>query len=388
MPDGARHHPERLDRIRRRFSEFAAEYAELPLYATICRHVAEDEDLASLLLAARPGQARPVLWLAALHDLVLRRPESPAAGWYPSVVGAGRTPSGDPWPDVRRTVLDHHDELVTLIGTHGTQTNEVNRAVYLALGLVASTRDVPDRPLALVELGASAGLLLAVDRYAVQLDARDSASAPPVVLCDPRSSVRCAGRDRSGLASPDGADALELPPVLGRAGVDLDPVDLADGDAVRWLEACLWPEVPGRVERFRAARDLLRDQQPTVLRADMVDGLPRAVEVARSQAGAQAHVVVFSSWALTYLDPSRRTALEAEVRAIARDCALLSWLTAEPASCAPGIEPPADVDDGGTVVGLRRWRDGAERAPLTLGTCHPHGAWVDLSFSGLERQTS
>ncbi|MHA3835991.1 DUF2332 domain-containing protein [Terrabacter sp. AAH1] len=391
MPDEARHDLERLARIQRRFSEFGSEYAALPLYATICRHLTEDEDLASLLLAARPGQARPVLWLAALHDLVLRLPETPAAKWYPSVAGAGRTPSGDPWPDVRRTVLDHRDELVEKISTHGTQTNEVNRAVYLTLGLAAASRDVPDRPLALVELGASAGLLLAVDRYAVRLDSPDSPdapSAPPVVLGEPGSTVRCAGQDRSGVASPGRAEALELPSVLGRAGVDLDPVDLADDDAVRWLEACLWPEVPGRVERFRAARDLLRDQQPTVLRADMVDGLSRAVEVARSQAGEGAHVVVFSSWALTYLERSRRTDLEAEVRALARDCALLSWLTAEPPSCAPGIEPPADVDEGGTVVGLRRWRDGHERAPVSLGTCHPHGAWVDLRFRGLDGQTS
>ena len=384
MPDAATSKPERLARIQRRFSEFAAEYAALPVYAALCRELAADRELASLLLAARPGQARPVLWLAALHDLVLRRPETPAAQWYPSVVGARPTRTGDPWPDVRRTVLEHRDELVEQISTHGTQTNEVNRAVYLALGLAGAALDTRDRPLALVELGASAGLLLAVDRYAVRLDTPDG----PVVLGDASSTVRCEGQDRSASPSALGPAALALPPVSARVGLDLDPVDLSDDDAVRWLEACLWPEVPGRVERFRAARDLLREQQPTVLRGDLVEGLPRAVELVRTQAGAEAHVVVFSSWALTYVDASRRTDLEAEVRSLADGCEALSWLTAEPPACAPGIEPPAGVDDGGTVLGLRRWRRGDEREPATLGTCHPHGAWVDLSFDGLVEQTS
>ena len=379
MPDAARGDAERLARIQRRFAEFAAEYAALPLYSSICRHVAGDRDLASMLLAARPGQARPVLWLAALHDLVLRRPDLAAAQWYPSVVGSSHVPVGDPWPDVRHTVLEHREELLARIATHGTQTNEVNRAVYVALGLAVAARDVRREPLALVELGASAGLLLAVDRYAVRLDSPRG----ELVVGDPGSTVRCVGRDRSGAAVGQGPGGLDLPPIRGRVGLDLDPVDLSDRDAVRWLEACLWPEVPGRVERFRAARDLLQGRQPEVRRGDMVEGLPGAVGVARQQAGSESHVVVFSSWALTYLEPSRRADLEAAVSSLARDCVALSWLTAEPPACAPGIVPPGGVDDGATVVGLRRWRGGVEREPARLGTTHPHGAWVDLELDRL-----
>ncbi|MEO7449169.1 MAG: DUF2332 family protein, partial [Humibacillus sp.] len=73
---------ERLARIQRRFAEFAHEYADLPLYSVLCRNLAVDEEPARLLLAARAGQARPVLWLAAVHDLVLRHPGSVAAQWY------------------------------------------------------------------------------------------------------------------------------------------------------------------------------------------------------------------------------------------------------------------------------------------------------------------
>ena len=148
-----------LATLQLRFADFAASYAELPLYSAVCRAVARDDGCAGLLQAAAPGQDRPVLWLAALHDLVLRQPEVPAARWYASVVGRDRVPSGDPWPDVRRTVLAHADELRAVIGSRTTQTNEVNRSVYLAPSLALACRDQPGRPVVLVEMGASAGLV-------------------------------------------------------------------------------------------------------------------------------------------------------------------------------------------------------------------------------------
>lgn len=50
----------------------AAAYPATPLYHAICAAAAEDGEVVRLLLEARPGQERPVLLLAALHDLVLR----------------------------------------------------------------------------------------------------------------------------------------------------------------------------------------------------------------------------------------------------------------------------------------------------------------------------
>ena len=369
----------RLARIQRRFVEFAAEYAALPLYAALCRELARDDEAAALLLAARPGQARPVLWLAAVHELVLRNPDSAAAQWYPSVVGRDAVASGDSWPSVRELVMEHRDELVERIATQGTQTNEVNRAVYVAVGLVAATADRPDLPVALVELGASAGLLLGVDRYAVELVSPGSR----VLFGDAASPVRCVGVDRAGVGVHLTQRRLGLPTVGGQVGLDVAPVDLDDDQAVRWLEACLWPEVPGRIERFRSAREVMRSDPPDVLRGDMVEGLPEAAERARARTGPGAHVVVLTSWALTYLDPARRGELVSHLRSLAHDVPDLTWLSAEPPGCVPGVPVPDGAVDGDTVIGLSRWRAGVELAPVALGTCHPHGAWVDVDPGAL-----
>ena len=100
------------------------------------------------------------------------------------------------------------------------------------------------------------------------------ASDGRLVLGDPASPVRCSGEDRSGRPLAGRPAALALPRLVGRAGVDRHPVDLSDVDAVRWLEACLWPDVPGRVERFRRAVRLVAGAPSPVVEGDMVDDLP------------------------------------------------------------------------------------------------------------------
>lgn len=369
---------ERLDVIRSRFADFATEYADLPVYAAVTRAVSEDAEAAALLLDAAPGQARPVLWLAALHDLVLRRPDVPAARWYASVVGPEGVPQGDPWPDVRETVLGHAPELRETIRTRVTQTNEVGRAAYVAPALALAAADVADRPVHLLELGSSAGLLLGVDRYRVEL----TAPTGSLVLGDPGSPVRCVAEDRSPV--PLGRRAgLTLPRVTARVGLDRHPVDLSDAEEVRWLEACLWPEVPGRVERFRAARDLLREDPPRVVAGDMATDVGAAAaslptsDTSGSNA-ADAHLVVLSSWALTYVPRPQRSRVVEAVAALARGGRPVTWLSAEAAGCVPGLPPVPEelLASGGTVLATRSWREGRESAARVLGTCHPHGAWV------------
>ncbi len=181
---------------------------------------------------------------------------------------------------------------------------------------------------------------------------------------------------------------------------------LDDADEVRWLEACLWPDVAGRLERFRAAVGLLRADPPSLVAGDMVDDLEAVAHSARAVAaaglvtpasGADAgsrgdgteggrrpatadpvHLVVFSSWALTYVARERRAEVADALAALAADGRPVSWLTAEPPGCAPGIpRPPGDADrpptDASTVLGARRWRAGTELPPARWGTCHPHG---------------
>lgn len=368
-PDGRLDLPD----VQAMFDDFATSHSELRLYAAICRGVASDPEAAALLLAASGGQRRPVLWLAAVHDLVLRDPTVAAATWYSGAAGRSHVPERDPWPDVRRTVLDHRGELTEVMATHSTQTNEVNRAVYLAAALAAACDDLAGTAVALVEMGASAGLLLLLDRYRIERRSSHGYS----LVGDPESPVVCIGDDRSDPVTP----ATPLPIIASRVGLDLHPVAIDDVAGLRWLEACLWPDVPGRVGRFRSAVDLAREHPPTLVRGDMVDDLAAVVALAQQGAGPGSHVVVFSSWALTYVARGRRPLVATALDRVAAQGVPVSWVTAEPVGCMPGVTLPPKLAalDHTTVLAVRRWRDGRQTAPLVLGTCHPHGAWIDLT---------
>lgn len=215
--------------VQQSFRAFRESYPDLWLYGRVCAGAAQDDEVAGLLLAARPGQARPVLFLAALHDLVLADPGVPAARWYPSV-DPGAPREGDPWPDVRRTVLEHRATLRRSIAARTTQTNEVNRAAYLAPALARAAADVPGTPVTLVELGASAGLLLGLDRYRVDLVHPSGTTT----LGDTASPVVCRADDLS--SSPfDGG----LPSVTARYGSTCTPSTWTTPQpSVGWRPAC------------------------------------------------------------------------------------------------------------------------------------------------------
>lgn len=357
-----------LDRIRDHFRFFAANLPDLPLYRRLSLGIAEDPEVASLLLAAEAGQARPVLLLAAAHLLVLEQPDVAVARWYGSVTASEELASGDPYPAFRSLCLDHAVELREVIATHRTQTNEVNRVTLLAPMFATCTRDVPEQPLSVVELGSSAGLLLGLERYRSEVAG--------AVSGDPNSPVHLSGTLR-GTSTPPRWAYPPVPAVTERVGIDQVPIALTDPQSVRWLEACLWPDQPWRIDRFRAAVDLLAPDPPRLVTGDLIDALPEVVATLRPDT----HLVVFHGWALTYVERSRRPELAAVLGRMAADGRPVSWLSAEAPRCVPEIVPPVPPIDGEaltpeTVLGLRAWRDGRELPPRALGWGHAHGSWL------------
>ena len=172
-----------------------------------------------------------------------------------------------------------------------TQTNEVGRCATL-LPVLAG---LPG-PLALLEVGASAGLCLYPDRYSYRYTghpsgdhALDPADGPSRVV------LECAVDGDVPL--PDA-----LPEVAWRGGVDLNPLDVDDEDAMRWLRTLVWPEHDDRRARLAAAVELVRADPPTLVRGDLNEALPALVE----QVPPDATLVVFHSAVLAYLSAEDR----------------------------------------------------------------------------------
>ncbi len=177
------------------------------------------------------------------------------------------------------------------IRTRATQTNEVGRCALLLPVLAALAQ-----PLALLEVGTSAGLCLYPDRYSYRYGEHVVGSGEPVLECA-----------ATGMAPPAG-----VPEVVWRAGLDLNPLDVTDPADVAWLDALIWPEHEQRRARLRAAAAVAAADPPLLVRGDLVDDLPALA----AQAPAGATLVVFHTSVLFYVPAPRRLAFAELVRGL------------------------------------------------------------------------
>lgn len=333
------------------------------LYARIARAMADDTELLERIATLAPAaKVLPVLLYAAVHHLVLADPASSLAQIY---AGA----PGDPWPPFRAMVVDRFEELRELLSTRTIQTNEVGRSAVLLPSLTAVHR-LTGRPLALVEIGPSAGLNLLLDRFAYRYDRLGAAA---LVAGDPASPVHITCEVRGALAPPL---APAAPPLASREGIDLQPVDVTDPVACRWLEACVWPMVPDRAERLRAAIGLARTDVPVVHCGNALDLLAATIDALAPDVVP----CVFATWALAYFSQDDRLEVGRVLDRMGgiRDVALI---TGEYPSIAPFIdrperEPSGADGSGASLLGLSTWIGGA-RSSRPLAWTHAHGRWID-----------
>jgi hypothetical protein len=93
--------------------------------------------------------------------------------------------------------------------------------------------------------------------------------------------------------------------VARRRGVDRNPVDVTTEEGSRLLQSFVWADQSERLERLRAAIDVVRAEPPELIRGDYVRDLP---ELLRDRVpGAQ--LVVYETASTQYLSRDQRTAL-------------------------------------------------------------------------------
>lgn len=352
-----------LDSLARVFLEFAVnECTREPVYDAICRATSGSERTLTLLWEAPLVQQKPNLLLAAIHDLVLAGVEDPLVAYFPSV-GGDRAIDGDFAATYYAFCARFTPELRARIATRSTQTNEVGRSAVLEPCLAQLAVERGASSIALLDVGASAGLNLLVDRFRYDYGElqRGAPAGADVLTIDCR--LRGEGR-------PDGPP---MPPIVIREGIDLAPVDLGDEEAVRWLRACVWPTDRLRAERFERAVTLARVNPPSVKRSsDALAAIVRWIDATPPDAMR----VVFHSWVLYYFTPDDRERFTCVMEELVRKDDVI-WLSAESAALVIGGRPsPARGDYPGSTAYVACVRDGARVRYTTLADAHPHGTWM------------
>ena len=281
--------PEAVARTFHLFARNEAPQLDSPLYAELCYGVAGDPELLEIARQTPSEQPPPNMLLAAVQYLLLRGVEHPLRAHYPALSGEPR-PLEPTFPLFRDLVLAHREEILGLVSTRRTQTNVIRRCACL-LPAFASIANASRQPLALLDLGASAGLNLNFDRYryAYRTGGRE------VLRWGDASSPVALSADLRGHESLPGLPAAI--PVGWRRGIDLDPIDVEDENAVLWLRALIWPEHAERHARLQAAIAIAREQPPEVTRGDAVELLPELLE----QAPDGTALIVYATHALYQL---------------------------------------------------------------------------------------
>jgi hypothetical protein len=269
-----------------------------PSHEALCRGVAGSEAVCALLDRLPQGKRQPNLLLAAVRFL--------------------GGPVGEP-ATFLNFVAAQWERVAGTMATHLTQTNEPGRCASF-VPLLASL----PQPLALVEVGASAGLCLYPDQYSY----RYTTSTGEHRLGESEIVLRCA------MAGPVPLP-VRLPEVVWRAGLDLNPLQAASAADRQWLASLIWPEQTDRAERLDQALDVVAADPPRIDRGDLLVDLPALL----ADAPSGATLVVFHSAVLAYLDHSQRTRFT-EVMHELKGTRDLHWISNE----APGVIPGADID--------------------------------------------
>lgn len=274
----------------------------------------------------------PLRLAAGLHALILSRQAPALAEAYAS--------AKDPTGAALATIRQHPDFLLDWLQSP-PQTNEVRRsAVVIATAHWLTARF--GLPLVLSELGASAGLNLLWDQYALRLADIRFGPAETVVTLTP---------DWTGPLPP-----VAPPTILDRRGVDLNPLDPV-ADRLRLL-AYIWPDQPDRLARTQAALDLAAHQRPQIDKADAADWLEERLY--GSSEGAL-HLI-FHTVAWQYFPPATQ------------DSALAAMEAAGRRSPIARLAMEADDQSPGAALTLTLW-PGGETVPL--GRADFHGRWVN-----------
>lgn len=307
-----------------------------PLYQFFTAWIADDSEMLSLV--ADIDNVPPLNLLYGGVQLMLT-PSDQLANWYPRH-GGDAAPSDAAYAAFRAFALERRTELVEIGRTRRTQTNEVGRSAAL-LPFIAVQLTGIEGPVHAVDVGASAGLNLCLDQFAYDYSG--------VRLG--RSSLTLECENRGGFPVPDA-----VPTFASRTGLDLAPVDAADPDAVAWLEALVWPEHNGRLERLRSAIEIRRRTPVTMVAGDAVETLTQ-VE-ATMGAGV---LLLWHTVALYQLTAQQNAAFDDVVADIATRRRVIRI----------AYELPSTSSFPEVRIGLRPERE----APIAVG--HPHGAWID-----------
>ncbi len=286
------------------------------------------------------ADALPLRLAGGLHAIARR-------GANPALTQLYSNFEGDAASTLRAVLIAHDSELLAWLDSP-PQTNEVGRSGALFAGLLVIA-DRFDQPIELLELGASAGLNLNLDKFFYVLGGESFGDLASTVKIEPQWK---------GQAPPK-----SKPLISARSGVDLIPFDLSDTLVGDRLIAYVWPDQTERLDRIGAAISVARANPPKVYAGDAATWLEEALM--RPQVEQTVRVIMHSVFWQYLPQTSQRkiTDLIKMASEQATEVRPLAYLTFESGKSLYSM-----------ALKLKTWPDDYSQ---TLANCHPHATAID-----------
>lgn len=298
-----------------------------PTYEALSSRIADDQHLIRRITALPSEKRQPNLVLAAARYM-----NAPFGSPLESIEFLN-----DNWRAVSDTVMERW-----------TQTNEPARA-----GAFVPLLSQLNGPIALIEVGSSAGLCLFPDRYRFTYDDLEQ-------LGPKDSPVRIRVSTEGPMPTP-GEDLQ----VYVRMGIDRNPLDCADPDDLRWLESCIWPEHTDRIDLLRAAAALVATDPPKIITGDMVELVGSCID----SVPHDVIPVVFHSAVMSYLSVAARRSFAEQVSRHPR----VLWISNEAPSVVEGLAALRSVP--ANLRSRSHFLLGVGGSRVVAAT-DPHGRWI------------
>ncbi|MGE7023574.1 DUF2332 domain-containing protein [Solibacillus cecembensis] len=253
----------KLAMIFTRFAEVEAKGSS-PLYEYWSLKIAQDIELLSLIQLIPPNQPKPNLFFAAVQYLAYE--EHHHLAHYYKI--AAPSEFAQSFRQLKDFCQQYRGPLLDILQTKLVQTNELNRAAYLYpifSGIQADTQ----KPLTLIEIGTSAGLLLNLDQYRYEIEESEIKQ----IYGNEDSQVQIVAKNIG-----QSIGTLSALNIENRIGIDLNIVDLQKDEDFRWMQALIWPEHKMRKQQLENVQELNSKVCKTLLEGDFLTLIPKIME--------------------------------------------------------------------------------------------------------------
>jgi len=337
-----------LENLAKRFERFGREECagHNLVYEPISLGVANDPAVLEIAATTPQGQPAPNLLYAVVHYLLMKGIEHPLSAFY-RTFSLNPRPREEAYPCFHDFCLEHRAEIQQLLASRRVQTNEVRRCACLLPFFGMAYAQGQQKPLALVEVGASAGLNLLWDNYGY-----DYGEYGRYGVLNSPLQLNCEIQGEPRLPLP-----AKLPEIAYRVGLDLSPVNLRDPDAVLWLEALVWPEHLDRMALLRTAAQLAQPHPPELIEGDALEVLPQILP----SIPPDTTLCLYHSFTVNQFSPGMRERFTAIIDAEGQKRDLFRFAM--------------EYIPGGASMTVTSYQAG-QKTEQIMASCNGHGRWL------------